>query len=386
MTAATAPSADRLAAWRERLDTRFEQVDPVFEPLATQAAAQLRAADFDAWLDAARALGKLGRGVEPMLVFLEEWPAVVQALGGDAGALPALMQAVEQLQKSPNGRAIAPLLQSLAAVARRLPGREPLQDWFDLCVDLMRRTSVSIHGHHTTMESPGLPAFLGAAPRLLDALAIDGLRRWVDYGVRNHGSHPQRQVEYFSLASSDSRAVLQRERHGTLFADVQRRLELTLRALWGETGLLVPYSTAFDELRQPVPYFDALGLRVPDVMDDLGGVSGLERYRAVLAHGVSAEVNSSMLAPAMKPASLPERITSAVGGWRSSSSKTPAWTCSSVAASRVCAASCWRCTRARARTPVTTPPPPACATGWPCCRSLCSTRPTATRTRCCSTA
>ncbi|MBE2261881.1 MAG: VWA domain-containing protein [Burkholderiaceae bacterium] len=284
MTAATAPSADRLAAWRERLDTRFEQVDPVFEPLATQAAAQLRAADFDAWLDAARALGKLGRGVEPMLVFLEEWPAVVQALGGDAGALPALMQVVEQMQKSPNGRAIAPFLQSLPAVARRLPGREPLQDWFDLCVDLMRRTSGSIHGHHTTFESPGLPAFLGAAPRLLDALAIDGLRRWVDYGVRNHGSHPQRQVEYFSLASPDSRAVLQRERHGTLFADVQRRLELTLRALWGETGLLVPYSTAFDELRQPVPYFDALGLRVPDVMDDLGGVSGLERYRAVLAH------------------------------------------------------------------------------------------------------
>ena len=30
----------------------------------------------DAYLEAARFLGKLGRGVEPMLVFLEEWPSV----------------------------------------------------------------------------------------------------------------------------------------------------------------------------------------------------------------------------------------------------------------------------------------------------------------------
>jgi Mg-chelatase subunit ChlD len=270
-------------AWR-RLDTRFAQVDAVFEPLATAAAAQLGPADLDAWLDAARTLGKLGRGVEPMLVFLEEWPAVVQALGGDAGALPALMAAVQRFQKSPNGRAITPLLQSLAAVARRLPGREPLQAYFELCVALMERTSGSIHGHHTTFESPGLPAFLETAPRLLGALALDGLQRWVDDGVRHHGRHPQRQIEYFSLQSADSRAVLQRERHGTLFADVQRRLEATLKALWNDSALLVPYSTAFDELRQPVPYYDDQGLRLPDVLDDEAGVRGLDRYRAALAH------------------------------------------------------------------------------------------------------
>lgn len=284
MTAPRPPSPEQLAAWRARLDTRFAAVDAVFEPLATAAAAQLAPADFDAWLDAARALGKLGRGVEPMLVFLEEWPAVVAALGGDAGALPALMAVVQRLQKSPNGRAIAPLLQSLAAVARRLPGREPLQGYFDLCLSLMARTSGSIHGHHTTFESPGLPPFLEAAPRLLTALALDGLQRWVDYGVRNHGRHPQHQADYFGLQSADSRAVLQRERHGTLFADVQRRLETTLQALWNDTALLVPYSTAFDELRQPVPYYDDQGLRLPDVLDDEAGVRGVDRYRAALAH------------------------------------------------------------------------------------------------------
>jgi len=148
----------------------------------------------------------------------------------------------------------------------------------------MARTSGSIHGHHTTFESPGLPPFLEAAPRLLGVLALDGLQRWVDYGVRNHGHHPQRQADYFGLQSPDSRAVLQRERHGTLFADVQRRLETTLKALWNDTALLVPYATGFDELRQPVPYFDDLGLRLPDVLDDEAGVRGVDRYRAALTH------------------------------------------------------------------------------------------------------
>lgn len=290
------PGAEQVAAWRARLDTRFAQVDEVFAPLMAQAAVRLHGEAFDAYLDAARTLGKLGRGVEPMLVFLEEWPEAVHALGDDAQGLPALMAAVQALQKSPNGRAIAPLMQTLAAVARRLGAREPLEQYLALCVELMRRTSGSIHGHHTTFESPGLIPFLGVAPKLLAAVALGGLRRWMEYGIRHHGAHPQRQAEYFGLQSPDSRAVLQRERHGTLFADVQRPLELTLRALWREDeALLVPYSTAFDELRQPVPYYDARGLRVPDVFDDAHGVRGIDRYRAVLAHMASHRRHSRAL-------------------------------------------------------------------------------------------
>ena len=51
------------------------------------------------------------------------------------------------------------------AVAGRLPSADGLQRYLRLVVDLMRRTSVSIHGHHATGPSPGLPAFLQAAPR-----------------------------------------------------------------------------------------------------------------------------------------------------------------------------------------------------------------------------
>ena len=77
---------------------------------------------------------------------------------------------------------------------------------------------------------------------------------------------------------------MQRERHGTLLVDNERRLSLYLRGLWQDEDLLIPYSCAFDELRKPIPYFDKLGIRLPDVYDDAHGLSGLERYRATLAH------------------------------------------------------------------------------------------------------
>jgi nitric oxide reductase NorD protein len=150
----------------------------------------------------------------------------------------------------------------------------------------MERTTGSIHGHHTTFPSPGLPDFFTQAPFLLSQLSLAGLKNWVEYGIRNYRTHPERQKDYFSVQSADSRAVLQRERHGTLFMDVERKLDLYLRGLWREAEQLVPYSTAFDELRKPVPYYDKLGMRIPDVYDDAGSVTGLDRYRATLAHMV----------------------------------------------------------------------------------------------------
>jgi hypothetical protein len=78
--------------------------------------------------------------------------------------------------------------------------------------------------------------------------------------------------------------MLQRERHGTLLVDNERKLDLYLRGLWHDNDYLVPYSTGFDELRKPIPYYDQLGIRMPDVYDDSRGVSGINRYRSVLAH------------------------------------------------------------------------------------------------------
>ena len=274
-----------MKAYWAQLDTRFKQVEEVFEDVMAEALAILSREDIHHYLDAARVIGKLGRGVEPMLVFLEEWPSAAKALGEEA-ALTDVMAFIMRMQKSPNGKAIAPFLQTLAPVARRLHAREQMQHYLDIALDLMDRTTGSIHGHHTTFPSPGLPDFFTQAPFLLSQLSLAGLKNWTEYGIRNYRTHPERQKDYFSVQSADSRAVLQRERHGTLFMDVERKLDLYLRGLWREAEQLVPYSTAFDELRKPVPYYDKLGMRIPDVYDDAGIITGLDRYRATLAHMV----------------------------------------------------------------------------------------------------
>ena len=274
-----------MQAYWAQLDTRFVEVEAVFEDVMAEALAILSHEDIYHYLDAARLIGKLGRGVEPMLAFMEEWPSVVRTLAEEA-ALPEVMALVMKMQKSPNSRAITPFLQTLAAVARTLQSREQLGHYLDIVLDFMVRTTGSIHGHHTTFPSPGLPDFFAQAPFLLTQLSLAGLKNWVDYGIRNYGNHPERQKDYFNVQSADSRAVLQRERHGTLLADVERKLDIYLRALWRDSDHLVPYSTAFDAIRKPVPYYDQLGIRLPDVYDDAGDISGLDRYRAALAHMV----------------------------------------------------------------------------------------------------
>jgi len=271
-----------MAAYWKQLDTRFPQVEEVFEDVMAEALAVLTREGIDAYLEAGRVIGKLGRGVEPMLAFMEEWPSTAKAVG--ESALAALMALIQRMQKSPNGKAITPFLQTLAPVAKRLQSQEQLQRYFDITLDFMERTTGSIHGHHTTFPSPGLPEFFAQAPALLSQLTLAGLKSWVEYGIRNYRTHPERQKDYFSLQSADARAVLQRERHGTLLVDVERKLDLYLRGLWQDSDQLVPYSTAFDEIRKPVPYYDKLGIRLPDVYDDAGAVSGLDRYRATLAH------------------------------------------------------------------------------------------------------
>jgi hypothetical protein len=266
------------------VDCGFSQVADVFEECVYEALTSLHKSEIDEYIEAARLLGKLGRGAEPMLVFLEEWPAVAQAVG--PGALEPVVLFIKAMQKSPNGKAIAPFLQTLAAVARRAQSAEQLENYLDVARELMVRTTGSIHGHHTTFPSPGLPHLFEQAPFLLNLLSLGGLKNWTEYGIRNYSHHPERQEEYFALKLADSRAVMQRERRGTLFADVERQLDLYLRALWQDGDQLVPYSTAFDELRKPIPYYDKLGLRVPDVFDDLPLATGIDRYRAVLAHMV----------------------------------------------------------------------------------------------------
>jgi hypothetical protein len=269
-------------AWWREMDCGFHQVADVFEECLNEALTAFSKPEMEDYVAAARALSRLGRGPEPVLAFLEAWPSAAAAVG--AQSLEDVMAFARALQASPNGEAIAPFLQTLAAVARRLGSRQQLAFYLDIARGLMARTTGSIHGRHATFASPGLPVFFRQAPQLVETLPMAGLQNWVDYGVRHYRDHPQQQQAYFDLALADSRAVFTRERHGTLFADAERRLDLTLRALWRDPQPLIPYSNAWHELRQITPYYDHLGIRLPDVYDARKGISGIDRYRAALAH------------------------------------------------------------------------------------------------------
>ena len=279
-----------LSARRAQLDCALSEIDAIFADCLADAERWLSPDGIDAWLESARLLGKLGRGVEPVKALLQRWPEIASWVGEDA--LPAVMQAVQRINKSPNGRALAPLLQSLPAVAQRLHSEALLRQYLALGIELLERTSGSIHGIHKTYASPCLIAFYEQAPQVLQALSIEGLRAWAQYGTRHYSQQPEQLQQFFALQLADSRAVLQRERHGTLLEDQLRPLDLTLRALWQDPAQLVPYTPSTGAFGTPgaqaaaplLPYYDALGLRLPDVYEDAVGISGLDRYRAALAH------------------------------------------------------------------------------------------------------
>lgn len=326
----------QLETWRTQLACSFPAVQAVFADCMQEAAAELTPAGIDAYLALAHALGRMGRGPEPVLALLQEWPQAAQHVG--EAALADVAALLHAMQKSPNSAAMAALLNTLAAVARRLQGAGPLRHYLQVVRDVMARTTVSIHGRHTTIASPGLPVLLEHAPRLLGVLSVAGLSHWAAYGARHYQHHPDNQRAYFALTLPDSRAVLQRERHGTLFADVEQQLGLTLRALWNMDVPLQAFATGMEgtddthgtsdhptppwSTHQSVPsgaagvtagadagasgevFADAIGaatvaggsgalgsICLPDVYDDYcepstarAPVRGLDRYRVALAH------------------------------------------------------------------------------------------------------
>ncbi len=271
-----------VADLRARLGNTFPAVDAVFDDCAAEAMRLLPPEGVEAWLEAARFLGGLGRGAEPMLVYLEEAPIVADLLGVEA--LERLKAFAYRISRTPNSGAIVPFLQTAATAARRLETLALFDRYLELVARVMDDTTTSVHGIVATHPSPCLVDFLGSVPTLLEQLSLGGLRNWIQFGIEGFANDPDAQSDYFALQASVAHTVLQRERHGTLLVDHERLFDLYLRAIWGMEARLRPYSLLFDEIRKPQPYLDDGGIHLPDVYDDCAGVRGVDRYRASLAH------------------------------------------------------------------------------------------------------
>jgi len=271
---------------RERLGRTFPAVDAVFDELAASALIRLPADAVEAWLSGGKFLGSLGRGAEPMLVFLEEAPEVAAIIG--AAGVDRLRDMACAITRTPNGDAIVPFLQTAAAAARRLEDLEQFDRYLKLVEQVLEQTTTSVHGIVATHPSPCLIDFLKSVPTLLTHLSIAAMKNWVEFGIKGYENDPDGQSDYFALQSVDAHNIMQRERHGTLLVDHERLLSLYMTGIWQREAVFRPYSLLFDELRKPKPYADKNSIHLPDVYDDLqtdaGIVSGVDRYRALLAH------------------------------------------------------------------------------------------------------
>ncbi|MDX8406422.1 MAG: hypothetical protein R8K50_09785, partial [Mariprofundus sp.] len=145
----------------QKLGCNFAQADRVFDECMQEAKALLSKDGINAYIENARFLGKMGRGPEPLLVYLEEAPGVAAEVGEEA--LVDLREFAHYMSTHTNFKAIVPFLQTSGAIARRLHSYEVFKLYIEVIRNMLERTSGSVHGHHTTFPSPGLPELLKQA-------------------------------------------------------------------------------------------------------------------------------------------------------------------------------------------------------------------------------
>ena len=81
MTDVMTERTEETAIYWEKLGCRFSQVNVVFDECMKEAKTLLSKAGLEAYIENARIIGKMGRGAEPLLVYLEEAPGVASIVG-----------------------------------------------------------------------------------------------------------------------------------------------------------------------------------------------------------------------------------------------------------------------------------------------------------------
>jgi nitric oxide reductase NorD protein len=275
--------------YRECLKDADPEVQKVVEGTFHEAARIMSPAGLQDYLEGGKGLCNLGRGPDLVVSYLQEMPLVVKECGEDV--IRDCLNAALKLSSMTSGEVISLMFSSLPTAARRLGDPELLRGYLTL-----------IH-HLSARASRGLRPMLTHIDELLSKLTLSGLKRWANFGAEAYRRDLNNLVKYFNLETQDSRAVLQKERRGTLFIDNQRKLNFYLRALWGRDFFLRPAAADYEGFR---PYIDHHVLHLPDALDDLGPVKGLELYRAMTGH-LAAHIQytrSRISAEALSPAQM----------------------------------------------------------------------------------
>ncbi|HQT68135.1 MAG: VWA domain-containing protein [Rhodospirillales bacterium 20-60-12] len=232
------------------------------------------------YLRSAMALHRLGRGEELVVAYLKTMPAVTRSLGEDV--LGDITSFLLSMASKTSGSVLALICSTAPLAADRLADIDLFRGYLAI-LDVM------------LAQAPrGLRPILENLDRLFGQLTLGGLRRWVNWGAQAYKADFQGQVLYFGLKSPDALAVLQQERKGTLFVDIQRRLNIYLRAMWGRDFFLRPTAGDYESREGLRAYIDRYVIYIADAYDDqpildragaiIDTLPALELYRAVINH------------------------------------------------------------------------------------------------------
>lgn len=248
----------------------------------------------DNYLKGAAAIRGLGRGDSLVEAWIEQAPRVAKEVGEDVVA--DLATASLMLASKTSGAVIELLLSTAPIAAGRLGDAELFLKYLQFINTLIA-------------QAPrGVRPMLDKLELLFQHLTLGGLRRWALWGAHAHRTNYEEQIKYFGLESKESLAMLQKERKGTLLVDVQRRINMYLRALWARDFFMRPTSGDFEAREGYRPYIEDYLLHLPDAFDDFAiegqePVSGLELYRATAAHCAAhiVETRQPISAEALNP-------------------------------------------------------------------------------------
>lgn len=259
-----------LDEYQDFLETFSPQVKDVLESTFHEAARIMSPTGLEDYLNGAKALARLGRGDALVITYLQEMPLVARECGEDI--INDCVTAAMKLSSMTSGEVIGLLFDTLPSVSRHLGDAQ-----------LLRGYLTFIHQFAST-AARGLRPMLNHMNELLSKLTLSGLRRWANFGAQAYRRDFDNLTSYFNLESADSKATLQKERRGVLFVRTQRKLNFYLRALWGRDFFIRPTGADYTDFR---PYIEQRIFFVPDAVDNLGDIPGLELYRAIVAHMAS---------------------------------------------------------------------------------------------------
>ena len=222
------------------------------------------------YLTGMKAMCTLNRGEDLILTYVQDAPAVAKEVGEDV--IPDLVGALMKLSSHTSGTVLTLVMGNMPLAASRLGDAEVLRGYLNLL-------------HLLAGKAPrGLRPMMENMEELLGKLTLGGLRRWALWGAQAHARDLDGQMAYFGLKTESSRAVLQKERRGTLFVDNQRKLNFYLRALWARAFFMRPTSGDYETRLGLKPFVEDFQIHLPDAFDAYRGISGMETYRAAAAH------------------------------------------------------------------------------------------------------